>query len=89
MSNTAPGAPKLGPTIPTAINVTFPKPIIDRILLDVAQAHCSLGVLVELLRSNGQPDPQGLAHFLAYIETALEKSDEVISSYLHDGAHPG
>jgi hypothetical protein len=89
MSNTATAAPKFGHTVPTGINVTFPKHVIDRILLDVAQAHCSISVLVELLRSNGQPDPQGLAHFLVYIETALEKSDEVISSYLHDGAHQG
>lgn len=65
--------------------IAFPKSVIDGIHRNISQAHCSLSVLVELLRGNGQPDPSGLAHVLKYIENALEESDEVISGYLSHG----
>ena len=65
--------------------ITFPKSVINGVLLDISKAHCSLSVLVELLRGNGNPDPMGLAHVLEYIESALEESDNVISGYMHHG----
>lgn len=80
-----PSSAQAGRSVTLAHDVAFPKSVIDGIHRDISQAHCSLGVLVELLRGNGQPDPMGLAHVLSYIENALVASDEVISKYMHHG----
>lgn len=63
-------------------SISIPAPVVNALLREIAQAHCSLGVLVELLRGNGQPDPGSLAFLLEYIETALEKSDQTMNQYM-------
>jgi|GEM_PF-3618143 len=67
--------------------IAFPKAIIDGIHRDISQAHCSLNALVDLLRSDGQPDPRCLADVLKYIETALEESDNILSAHLAQRAN--
>lgn len=62
--------------------ISIPAPVLNGVLRDISKAHCSLGVLVELLRGNSQPDPASLAHLLEYIEGALENSDDIVSKYM-------
>lgn len=70
---------------PDQSTITFPKSVFNGLHRDISQAHCSLSVLVDLLRGNVQPDPYCLAHLLSYIDTALVASDEVISGYIRHG----
>lgn len=68
-------------TLPV-VSISIPAPVMNTLLRDISKAHCSLGVLIDLLRGNGQPDPASLAHILEYIEDALEKSDQTMNQYM-------
>lgn len=65
--------------------IIFPRRVVDAIHHDIAQAHCTLTALIQMLRGHSDPDPQCLAHLLVYMEMSLQKTDQVISDFIAGG----
>jgi hypothetical protein len=75
-SNTGPDA--------GAAPITLPRDVADTVWREVSKAHLALHALVQMLRVDGvQPDSHGVAYLLAYIESNLERSDDLISPFMH------
>lgn len=71
------------------LTFAVPRPALESILGDVAQAHLSLGAVIALLHGDAAVDPISLAHLLEYIEVALQGTGSKIEAQIHDGAQQG
>lgn len=67
--------------------VCMPRHVAESVMRDLSQAHIALEALAVMLRGERQPDGHGLAYLLDYIQSGLERSDELMSPFMRGNGH--